>query len=170
MRALVVYESMFGNTREVAEAIAEGIGEEALIAEVGRRPSVDPDIDLVVVGGPTHALGLTRDSTRASARGQAEGGRVVSEGIGVREWLDGLPRPTAPVDAAAFDTRVAPVRVPGSAARGIARRLRRKGLHPVADPQTFWVTGTPGPLAKGERERARAWGGDLARTRRSASR
>ena len=170
MRALVVYESMFGNTRTIAEAIAEGLGEDALLAEVGRRPSIDADIDLVVVGGPTHAFGMTRASTRASAREQAADGHVVSEGIGVREWLDGLPRATAPVDAAAFDTRVAPARVPGSAARRIARGLRRKGMHPVADPHTFWVSGTPGPLSEGERERARAWGCALARTRRSAGR
>jgi hypothetical protein len=162
MHALVVYESMFGNTRAVAEAIAEGIEGQATVElrEVGTAPDIGPDVDLLVVGGPTHAFGLTRASTRASAKDQATEA-LVSAGIGVREWLDDLPSTDRAVNVAAFDTRVTPARVPGSAAKGIAKRLRAKGFNPVRKPTTFWVRGTPGPLADGELDRARAWGATL---------
>lgn len=162
MHALVVYESMFGNTQSVAEAVAEGLGESVEVVEVGSSPVIGPYLDLLVVGGPTHAFGLTRETTRASAKQQAPNNQVVSEGNGVREWLDTLREPIRPTAAAAFDTRVAPVRVPGSAAKGIAKRLRHRGFDVVADPRTFWVTGTPGPLMEGELDRARAWGRELA--------
>jgi len=163
MHALVVFESMFGNTQSIAEAVGEGLGPDTEVVEVGSRPVIGPYVDLLVVGGPTHAFGLTRESTRASAKEQAAGS-VVSAGIGVREWLETLPHPLHTTDAAAFDTRVTPARVPGSAAKGIAKRLRNRGFHLALDPQTFWVTGTPGPLAEGELERARAWGRELAAT------
>lgn len=162
MHALVVYESMFGNTRAIAEAVGKGLGDDTVIAEVGTNPVVDHTVDVIVVGGPTHAFGLTRESTRASARQQAADGHVVSERIGVREWLDALADSPGHVPAAAFDTRVAPARVPGSAAKGIARRLHRKGFHLVVAPHTFWVTGTPGPLLSGELDNARVWGRAVA--------
>jgi hypothetical protein len=159
MHALVVYESMFGNTQAVAKAIAQGLEGAATVElrEVGTSPRVGPEVDLLVVGGPTHAFGLTRASTRASAKEQAKE-PIVSTGIGVREWLDDLPSTDHPVRMAAFDTRVRPARVPGSAAKGIAKRLRAKGFRSAKDPATFWVRGTPGPLDEGELDRARAWG------------
>ena len=63
MGVVVVYESLFGNIRDVAEAVAAGIVAASPGARVDCR-SVDAlpslaDVDLVVVGGPTHALGLT---------------------------------------------------------------------------------------------------------------
>ena len=163
MKALVVYESMFGNTRTVAEAIADGlrVAYDVTLSEVGAAPAAVPDdVALLVAGGPTHAFGLSRESTRADARKQA-GGTVVSGGIGLREWLDALPRGSA--DAATFDTRVSHPRVPGSAAKKAAKRLRHSGFR-VAEAETFWVSRTPGPLDPGEVERARAWGAGLATT------
>ena len=162
MHALVVYESMFGNTRAIAEAVAQGLGDGTVVAEVGTSPVIAGDLDVLVVGGPTHAFGLTRESTRESARQQSPDGHVLSDRIGVREWLDALPAPTTAMSAAAFDTRVAPARVPGSAARGIGKRLRHKGFHLVVEPHTFWVTGTPGPLVTGELDNARVWGRAVA--------
>jgi len=107
MRALVVYESMFGNTGEVAEAIAEGLRTHMStdVVEVGHAGAAAVDVDLLVVGAPTHALGLSRASTRAQAAAQA-GGAVVSAGIGLREWLGGLAASRG-IAAAAFDTRLA---------------------------------------------------------------
>src|SRR5690242_18310306 len=108
MRALVVYESMFGNTREVAEAIAAGIRNamEVETVEVGAAPAEVPEgIDLLVVGGPTHAHGLTRHRTRNDAALRAPAG-VISPTIGVREWLEALPPTRVPMTAAAFDTRI----------------------------------------------------------------
>lgn len=163
MRSLVVFESMFGNTEKVARAVAEGLAEwgSVDVAEVGTRPCIDPGLDLVVVGGPTHAFGMTRPSTRESAREQAPDGHVVSEGDGVREWLAALPTTPLPTVAAAFDTRVAPARVPGSAAKGITKRLKGRCFARVLDTRTFWVAGTPGPLLDGQLHEAREWGRGL---------
>ena len=171
MRALVVYESMFGNTRAIAEAVADGLREvgEADVCEVASAPTDSAGVDLVVVGGPTHAFGMTRSSTRQSAKEQSPDGAVVSGSGGVREWLHALPPTTKHPCAAAFDTRVAPARVPGSAAKGIAKRLRGKGFAVVMRPKTFWVSGTPGPLLDGELDQARAWGRELGRARMSVS-
>jgi hypothetical protein len=161
-RALVVYESMFGNTRSIANAVAEGLspGIETEIVEVGEAPaSVPQDVSLLVVGGPTHAFGLSRASTREDAAGR--GGRVLSRGKGLREWLEELDtRPGLP--AATFDTRIARPRVPGSAARAAQRLLRRAGLTIAAPAESFYVVGTTGPLWEGELARARSWGEELA--------
>jgi hypothetical protein len=162
MDALVVYESMFGNTRDVARAIAEGLGTRLTVrtCEVGEAPAVvDDTIGLLVAGGPTHAFGMSRPTTRHSAAEQA-GGALVSLGNGVREWLAGLPGTSVP--AAAFDTRVGHPRVPGSAAHAVGRRLRRLGCRMVVPAETFWVEGTPGPVMPGELDRARSWGERLA--------
>ncbi|GAA2852766.1 flavodoxin family protein [Nonomuraea rubra] len=163
MDALVVYESMFGNTKQIAEAVAEGLATRlrAEVVEVGSAPAkVGPEVGLLVVGGPTHAFAMSRASTRRSAAQQTTH-PLVSRGDGVREWLSALATASSAVRSAAFDTRVAKPRVPGSAARGIARRLRRIGVRAVAPAQSFYVTGTEGPLAAGELERARQWGQSL---------
>jgi hypothetical protein len=163
MRALIVYESMFGNTRDIARAIGEGLtthGVEATVIEVGAAPAVpEAGLDLLVVGGPTHVFGLSRRTTRASAADQATGA-IVSTGTGLREWLDDLPE-GARSWAVAFDTHVAR-KVPGSAARAAERRLRRRG-YPIAAPaESFHVTDVEGPLVEGEEDRARRWGAALA--------
>jgi hypothetical protein len=78
----------------------------------------------------------------------------------LRDWLERTGRPLAP-RGAAFDTRAAkPAMLTGSAARGIARRMRRMG-YVVAGEESFMVEGTDGPLREGELERARAWGASL---------
>ncbi|MFC5139888.1 flavodoxin family protein [Actinomycetospora rhizophila] len=162
-RALVIFESMYGNTEAVARAIADGLAARMPVdvVEVGAAPPVPgDDVDLLVVGGPTHAFGMSRASTRRDAAEKAAG-ELVSRGDGVREWLAALPaRPG--LRAAAFDTRVARPRVPGSAARAIGRRFRRGGASVVDGPHSFYVDGTEGPLSPGELDRARAWGAALA--------
>lgn len=162
MRAVVVYESMFGNTRTVALAVAEGLASRMQVetVEVGEAPDiVDDAVDLLVVGGPTHAFSLSRPATRRSAAEQAPEG-LVSKGIGLREWLDSLE--TAPgVHAAAFGTRIKKA-LPGSAAKAASRRLRRDGCRLLSGPEDYFVEDTLGPLIPGEVERARAWGERLA--------
>jgi hypothetical protein len=169
MRALVVFESMFGNTEVVANAIAEGLAGPMQVetVEVGVAAArLGGDVGLLVVGGPTHAFGMSRAGTRQDAARQASAG-LVSTGIGLREWLGGLQRSTG-VAAAAFDTRISKPRLPGSAARAAEKRLRRLGFRIAAPAASFYVEGTTGPLVGGERERARRWG-ELLRVRTDAT-
>lgn len=165
MRALVVVESMFGNTRAVADAVGRGLGGavEVEVVRVDEAPSQVPaGVGLLVVGGPTHAFGMSRASTRADAQQQAGGETVTSVAIGMREWIEGLGPPAGEVLAATFDTRVRRPRVPGSAARKAEKALRRRGYRIAHSATTFWVDGTPGPLVEGELDRATEWGVDLA--------
>jgi hypothetical protein len=164
MAALVVFESMFGNTRQIADAVTEGLSEHLPVelVEVGAAPAtIGDDVELLVVGGPTHAFGLSRPGTRQSAAQQAKD-RLVSTSIGLREWLGTLPKGSPDVAVAAFDTRISKPRLPGSAAAAAEKRLRRLGFRVLARPQSFFVEGTTGPLLRGERERARRWGEELA--------
>nr|BFE79344.1 hypothetical protein GCM10020093_019450 [Planobispora longispora] len=120
MRALVVYESMFGNTQTIARAIADGLATRMAVdvVEIGAAPAAVPgDVDLLVVGGPTHAFGMSRPNTRQSAVQQATSG-LVSKGQGMREWLTALPGGAPRAAAAAFDTRVKIPLIPGAARRG----------------------------------------------------
>ena len=163
MRALVVYESMFGNTETIARAVGAGVAARmpVYVVEVGHAPTtIDPDVTLLVVGGPTHAFGMSRPQTRQDAAKQAEG-HVVSEHGGIREWL-GEVSGSAPVAATTFDTRMKQGWIPGSAARSAQKRLRGKGFVLNSAPQSFYVEGTPGPLLEGEPARARQWGEQLA--------
>ena len=165
-RAVVVYESMFGNTERVARAVAAGLAENAEVELVraGSGVEVGDDVDLLVVGGPTHAFGMTRPGTRAAA-GRQGADETAAAGGGLREWLDAMKgRTTHRPIAAAFDTRIRKRGVPGSAARSAARRLQHAGLPAAAPATSFWVAGTDGPLLPGEEDRARKWGRELART------
>src|SRR5918995_1717010 len=138
MKALVVFESMFGNTQRIAEAIGDGLSSRVPVdlVEVGAAPDViDDGVGLIVLGGPTHAFGMSRPATRRDAAKQAERG-LVSAGIGMREWLATVRKGPAIIAAAAFDTRIAKPRVPGSAARAAAKRLKRLGLRVVAPAES----------------------------------
>jgi hypothetical protein len=163
MRALVVYESMYGNTRSIASAIAEGLagGMEVAVVEVGEAP-VGVDADLVVAGGPTHAFSMSRPNTRQSAAEQADGQELVSRGRGLREWLAEAGPGLRGTPVATFDTRITKPHLPGSAAKAAQKRLRRFGSRIVSPAHSFSVLGTAGPLADGEVARARTWGAELA--------
>ncbi len=164
--AIVVYESMYGNTHALAESVAEGLGGATVLAAHDAAGRVD-DAELLVVGGPTHMHGLATSMSRKAAAEAAEkdGAAPVeaqaTDEPGLRQWLQDLPG-DAHVAAAAFDTRLdKPAVLTGSAARGIARRLRRHG-YDVVDTKSFLVTESEGPLEDGELERAREWGAQLA--------
>jgi hypothetical protein len=162
MRSLVVYESWFGNTRRIAEKIAAALAEEG---EVDLGSVDDPlpslvDVDLVVLGAPTHVHGLSSARSRKAAVDQrGDAGEI---GIGVRGWIDGLPVGGRP-RVAVFDTRAhKPALLVGSAAHGMARRVRRHGYRLAGDPESFFVEGTEGPLEESELARAWSWGRSLA--------
>jgi flavodoxin len=165
MRALVVFESMFGNTEKVAGAVARGLqleGVDTGLVEVHSAPHrLSADLDLLVVGGPTHGFSMSRASTRADAvRQGAPSERATT---GVREWLaavvlDGDPAP----GLATFDTRVTKVRwLPQAAGPSAARAGRRRGLEPVAKAHGFLVDDIRGPLVEQELEHAVEWGRSL---------
>jgi flavodoxin-like protein len=162
MRSLVVYESWFGNTRRIAEEVAGGLAAEGdvdVFSVDDPVPALE-DVDLLVLGGPTHVHGL---SSRRSREGALTQGARGEPGIGARGFVERLPNGARGPRVAAFDTRAhKPVLLVGSAARGIARRLREHGYTLAADPESFYVEGTPGPLEEGELERAKEWGRTLA--------
>lgn len=177
MNVVIVYESLFGNTRLVAEAIASGAKEADPVATVRAytvselEPEEALDADVVIVGGPTHLLGMSRSSSRrrafelAGKQASTEAGVTTEPGApgpGVREWLKTLPMARPRRSAAAFDTRL-PSPLAGGAARGIARRLLRHGYQLAAKPEGFVVEGTQGPLRDGDLDRARAWGAEVVR-------
>ncbi len=172
MRALVVYESMYGNTRAIAEAIADGLGT-AAVATARRVGTVEPEqlhgLDLLVLGGPTHAWTMSRPKSRAAAAQAAAkpaSGLAVepdATGPGLREWLaDSGQSREAHTRVACFDTRMrAPLGLSGSAGRAMARRLRRAGWPVQAAVEGFIVT-KQNRLVDGELARAHAWGEHLA--------
>src|SRR4030095_14178458 len=121
MKALVMYESMFGNTETVARAVADGMAGlfEGTVADGPKMPRA-LGMDVIVVGGPTHAFGMSRPSTRKDAvRQGAERAGVVD--VGLRDWLDTSPQLTG-IAAAASDTKVDKPLV-GSAGHKADRRL-----------------------------------------------
>jgi hypothetical protein len=166
MRALIVYESMYGNTRAIAEAIAEGWGEGAEVRHVRAAKAPSDEIDLLVVGGPTHIHGMTTSLSRQMAVNAAHEDEHVEiepdavDAPGLCHWLRELPHDPGR-NAAAFDTRLD--RSPGmtgTAARGIAKRLRHRD-YLVGWTASFLVDDSEGPLVEGEFDRARTWGASL---------
>jgi hypothetical protein len=171
MRAIVVYESMYGNTHTVAAAIGRGLEPAATVTVVpvshADRTLLD-GADLVVVGGPTHGHTMSRGSTREAAVQAAHkpaSGLTLepdTPGEGVREWLAALKGTGG--RAAAFDTRVnwSPI-LTGRASKAIAKALGQHGFMLVAEPESFLVT-KENELLPDEEARAQAWGAQLATT------
>ena len=156
MRALMVYESKFGNTRDVAAAIADGLAHrcEIQLVELGRAcPTPATDLDLLIVGAPTRLLGAGRPD--ASGPNVTS---VLSRDAGLREWLVSLPKTPSHPAAAVFDTRTRVRGGLGSAARGAGRRLRQRGYRLLDKPESFHVAAVTGSLVEGELVRAWAWG------------
>lgn len=145
MKSMVIYDSEYGNTRQLAEAIAEEL--EVVGAVEVRRAGDGPlslpsDVALLVVGGPTQVH-------RVSPR--------------LRAYLETLASGSlAGILAATFDTRSHGLLfLTGAASRGIAKLLKHKGARTVVGPESFIVEGSRGPLADGEEERARAWAREI---------
>jgi flavodoxin I len=158
MKALVVYDSVFGNTEKIAQAIGDALGAEGEV-EVVRvgdvRPGQWTGCTFLVVGSPTRAF----SPTPAIAR--------LLKGI-PRHGLDGIR-------VAAFDTRISMedvdsrvlhvmVKLFGYAAEPIAKRLEKKGGDPAVPPAGFFVGGSEGPLKEGELERAAGWARQILAT------
>jgi hypothetical protein len=177
MRAVVIYESMYGNTHLVADAIASGLFDEAELTGVPlteltvapmvqATPEMLQTADLVAIGGPTHVHGMSRAATRKAAVDAVHKAPAPeyeldrdAPGVGIREWFASLPHFSG--RAAAFDTRMEGVPIfTGRASKGIARQLRKHGFTLVAPPESFLVT-TRNALVDGEEARAQRWGTQL---------
>lgn len=151
MKAFVIYASRHGNTQKVAEAVADGIRTHASVElmAIDKAPtSFVGQADLVVIGGPTEAHGMTPP---------------------VRQFFEGLqPGGLKGVAAAAFDTRLDwPRWMSGSAGAGIAHRMEKLGADLVVQQASFIVEGKDPVVKPGELERALAWGDTLARILRA---
>jgi flavorubredoxin len=160
MRAVVVYESHWGNTAAVARAIAEGLGPEAQAMNTDEAVgSALAGVELVVVGAPVIAFALPREGTRKQIAGDVKAPTPpdVSHPL-LRSWLDALPEGHG--WGAAFETRI--WWSPRGATGTIQSKLRRAGYRTVAKAERFVVAGAYGPLRDGELERARRWGAALA--------
>lgn len=156
MRALLAIETCFGNTEQIAHAIADGLRSRGAEVEVVQPddPFAPQGFDLLLIGSPTHSMGLPKAATRQQAR--TKGGHVSNSGIA--EWLDVIPGLSGQ-RAAAFSTVTGGI-FSGSASKAIEKHLRRLGAMFVGR-EDFKVLGTEGPLAEGELERARGWGVSL---------
>ena len=183
VKVTIVYESMFGNTHEVAQAIGDGVREahpdvDVQCVPVGEASAEVGSTDLLMVGGPTHIRSMTTGFSRkmgisGEEKAEAKGEPTHelepdAEGPGLREWFDDLQKIGDGKKAAAFDTRL-DSRMAGGAAHGIARRLRRHGYELVSDPEGFVVEDAYGPLRAGEIERAKQWGAQLVQASASRS-
>jgi hypothetical protein len=167
MKALVVYESMYGNTHQVADAIAAGLDHlgDAEVLPVIQAPRSLEGIDLLVVGGPTHVHGMSRESTRKAAVAAAAEPDSDLEldpdaaGPGLRTWLAEVEQ--VPRLVAAFDTRLdGSAAFTGRASKGIARKLAHHGGSLVVPPQSFLVTKST-RLEPHELDRAQRWASDI---------
>lgn len=159
MKYLVVYDTAYGNTAKVAEAVRAGFGPEAEARAAGAiTPAEAASADLLVVGSPT------------------QGGRPTKNML---DWLSALGTARPGARAAAFDTRLTfektgfalglLIKLVGYAAPRISVALTAKGYTMVGEPQGFIVTGKEGPLADEELERAEAWGKTLSRQQAAAT-
>jgi Flavodoxin domain len=165
MRALVVYESMYGSTHVIADSIADGLRadyEVTVVPVAGATAELVAGADLLVAGAPTHMHGLPSAASRRRAVQTAakagSGLRLDPDvgGPGMQDWLQDLAQRDGL--AAVFDTRVNGLAVfTGRASRRMARLLKRRGYRLVAAPQSFLVC-SHGTLLDGEASWARRWG------------
>jgi hypothetical protein len=161
MISLIVFESQFGNTRQVAQAIARGLRERSVVHTVAidEAPSTIPDdADLLVIGGPTHVFSMSRPDSRSAAR--ADGAEATA--AGVRDWLKTLPSPLPVPRVVTFSTRQGHPFATGSAAESAAKALHSHRAI-AAEVVDSFVTGKQGPLEDGELARATEWGRHLSR-------
>lgn len=152
MKTLVVFDSFFGNTEKIAQAIAAALGGAKIARSQDVRPNDLSGLDLLVVGSPTRAFRPSPSITNL---------------------LNKLPdNSLKSTKVAAFDTRIDPADVKprilgflvnffGYAAKPIANKLQKKGGTLVAQPEGFCVKDTKGPLKDNEIERAKSWARSL---------
>jgi hypothetical protein len=158
MHAIVVYESVWGNTAAVASAIAEGLGATAFATDAVPASELSA-ADLIVAGSPVFAFGLPSESIREQIL-QTESDAPVAPDLthpSLRSWLDKVPAGHG--RSAAFETRI--WWSPRGATGTIQKRLGALGYPAIAPAEKFVVRDKYGPLRDGELDRAREWGREL---------
>ncbi|MEV0431516.1 flavodoxin/nitric oxide synthase [Micromonospora sp. NPDC050495] len=164
MTVLIVAESYFGNTRTVAQTIASGLARSlgagaVTVVRPGEAPhELGTDIDLLLVGAPTHDYSMPKAQTRIQA---AKKGATVKDGIGIQEWI-GRVTPRADLRVVTFDTSLEMRFALGSASKAAYKALKKRGFQKAERGESFRVAGTAGPLVSDEESRAEAWGVQLA--------
>ncbi len=150
MKYAVIYDSVHGNTKTIAEAIAKGLGKEGVILRAGEaKPSDLKSVNLLIIGSPTY------------------GGRPTPDMLAFLRGID--PGSLTGKNIAGFDTRIPAnwVKLFGFAASKIEKTLKKLGGNPVVKPEGFFVTGTKGPLAENEINRAGEWAKTIATAMKS---
>ena len=146
MKALIVYDSVYGNTEKIARAIGEAITGDVKVLRVGEvSPSELESINFLIVGSPT------------------QGGRPTPA---IQDLLNKVSDLAIKgINVAVFDTRLSTrwVGIFGYAAGKIADNLKRKGGTLVAFSEGFFVKGKEGPLKEGELERAASWAKEITK-------
>jgi len=169
MRAVIIFESMYGNTHAIADAIGRGLGPEhevSVVPVAEATAELLDGADLVVAGAPTHIHGMSRARSRQAAVEAAhkDGSGLTLEphaqGPGLRDWFGTVGRIRG--CGVAFDTRLTgPATFTGHASKAIAKLLDRHGLTEMAPARSFLVT-KDNQLQPGEEDRAEQWGRELA--------
>ena len=148
MKALVVYDSRFGNTEKIARAIGGGISGDVRVLHAGEAKTSDLEsVGFLIVGSPTQGFRSTKP---------------------VQAFIDSIPAGGLKgIDIAAFDTRMSAaeagrglrwlMNTGGYAAARIENALKKKGGTPALPPEGFFVKDREGPLKEGEEERAAEW-------------
>ena len=160
MKAIVVYESLWGNTAAIAQAIAAGIGPDARALSTSEAAGTAiAEADLIIAGAPLLGFSLPTEAMRENIRtnpGKAPRPANLAS-PSMRAWLAALPKGHG--QAAAFETRL--WWSPGSAVKTILQGLVKAGYKPLSKSKRFIVKGAYGPLREGEIERAQLWGASL---------
>ncbi|NTV39827.1 MAG: hypothetical protein HGA51_07715 [Demequinaceae bacterium] len=167
--AMVVYESLWGNTAAIAHAVADGLGPGTRVGSTGDiSPEVAATADLLVVGAPVHAMSLPTARSLASVASRTIGADEIAADVDhplIRDWVAALPYSEGP--AAAFDTRITGL-IGRGGARSIERLLKGRGRRLATQSGGFVITNRREVLAQasmlrdGELERALEWGALLA--------
>jgi len=153
MKLIIVYDTIYGNTQRIAEAIKEGLGsghESELVRVEEAKTDMIENTDVLIVGSPTH-------------------GGWFSESV--KTFLDTLSAESLRgIYASSFDTSIPSedqkflikslTKLFGNAAPRISKELRQKGAT-VIGSEIFFVLGRKGPIKEGEIERAREWAAGL---------
>lgn len=157
MKTLIIYDSIYGNTKQIAKSIGDALTGDVTVLRIGEvNPSELESIDFLIVGSPTQGFRPTKL---------------------VQTFIDNIPGHTLRgIDVAAFDTRIPAsevrtglrllMKLGGYAAKRIADALRKKGGNLVVSPEGFLVKGREGPLKEGELERAANWAKAIVKSKK----